>query len=136
VAWSEAHSVLRAIRTAVFIEEQRVPVELEWDGVDADCVQVLARAADGTAVGTGRLLPDGHIGRMAVLKPWRGKGVGTAMLRELVDAARERGHAAAELSAQTHAVGFYRRFGFEVTGAEYLEAGIQHRAMRLILKPR
>jgi len=97
---------------------------------------VLARAADGTPVGTGRLLPDGHIGRMAVLKPWRGKGVGTAMLHELLAAARDRGHATAELSAQTHAIGFYRRFGFEVTGEEYLEAGILHRAMRLVLKPR
>lgn len=125
--------MLRAIRTAVFVDEQRVPEALEWDGVDGDCIQVLARAADGTPVGTGRLLPDGHIGRMAVLKPWRGKGAGAALLQELIAAARERGHASARLSAQCHAIGFYRRFGFEVTGEEYLEAGIPHRAMRLAL---
>ena len=133
VSWTEAHAVLGAIRKAVFVEEQRVPEALEWDGLDGGCIQVLAMAADGKAIGTGRLLPDGHIGRMAVLKPWRGKGVGAALLRELIAAAREHGHRSAELSAQTHAIGFYRRFGFEVASGEYLDAGIPHRAMRLAL---
>ena len=133
VSWAEAQAALRAIRKTVFVDEQRVPEALEWDGLDDACIQVLATAAGGEAIGTGRLLPDGHIGRMAVLEPWRGKGVGAALLRELIAAAREQGHARAELSAQTHAIGFYRRFGFEVTGGEYLEAGIPHRAMRLEL---
>jgi predicted GNAT family N-acyltransferase len=70
---------------------------------------------------------------MAVLAPWRRSGVGAAMLAELIVAARERHHAAVELSAQTHAIGFYRRFGFEVISAEYLDAGIPHRSMRLAL---
>ena len=133
VSWKDAQAALGAVRKAVFVEEQRVPEALEWDGLDDACIQVLASAADGAPIGTGRLLPDGHIGRMAVLRAWRGKGVGAALLRELIVAAREQGHANAELSAQTHALGFYRRFGFEVTSAEYLDAGIPHRAMRLAL---
>lgn len=133
VSWSQAQAVLSTIRKAVFVDEQRVPATLEWDGLDDDCVHVLATAADGRAIGTGRLLPDGHIGRMAVLRAWRGKGVGTALLQELLVAARERGHAHAQLSAQTHALEFYRRFGFEETSGEYLDAGIPHRAMRLAL---
>ena len=78
-------------------------------------------------------MPDGHIGRMAVLKHWRGTGVGSALLAELISAAREQQYSAVELSAQTHALGFYRRHGFAVEGGEYLEAGIAHRMMRLAL---
>lgn len=133
VSWEEAGAALRAIRTAVFVVEQGVPEELEWDGIDPQCVHVLAASAAGEAVGTGRLLPDGHIGRMAVLKHWRGHGVGGRMLAELIAAARERRHAVVELSAQTHALGFYRRCGFETVSEEYLEAGIPHRAMRMSL---
>ena len=133
VSWARAHAALRAVRRTVFVDEQRVPEALEWDGIDDACIQVLATAVSGEAIGTGRLLPDGHIGRMAVLKAWRGQGVGAALLRELIAAAREQGHTRAELSAQTHAIGFYRRFGFEVAGGEYLDAGIPHRAMWLEL---
>jgi predicted GNAT family N-acyltransferase len=128
-----AGAALRAIRTAVFVAEQNVPVELEWDGVDDQCLHVLAESAGGEAIGTGRLLPDGHIGRMAVLKSWRGNGVGSAILTELIAAARERRHSAVELSAQTHAIEFYRRHGFEVVSGEYLDAGIPHRKMRMSL---
>ena len=136
VEWSEAHDELRAIRINVFVWEQHVPEQLEWDGIDEHCLHVLAKTADGEAVGTGRLLPDGHIGRMAVLAPWRGCGIGGMLLAELIAAAVERGHAAVELSAQTHAIGFYRRFGFEVVSGEYLDAGIPHRTMRSsLLKP-
>ena len=136
VSWDEAGAALRAIRTTVFVEEQSVPAELEWDGIDGQCLHVLAASAAGAAIGTGRLLPDGHIGRMAVLKDWRGCGVGGRILTELVTAARERQHAVVELSAQTHALAFYRRHGFEVVSGEYLEAGIPHRAMRLsLVKP-
>jgi predicted GNAT family N-acyltransferase len=133
VSWSEAGAALRQIRKIVFVDEQRVPEELEWDGSDEHCLHVLAETAAGGAVGTGRLLADGHIGRMAVMKGWRGRGVGGALLAELIAAAREARHSMVELSAQTHAIGFYRRFGFEVVGDEYLDAGIPHRMMRLAL---
>jgi predicted GNAT family N-acyltransferase len=116
----------------VFVEEQRVPADLEMDDNDATSLHALAYAA-GRAIGTGRLLPDGHIGRMAVLKEWRGQGAGRTMLRRLIDAARERGHAEVALSAQVHALEFYRVEGFEPEGAVYEEAGIPHQAMRLRL---
>ena len=133
VGWQDAITELRAVRTAVFIDEQNVPAELEWDSMDEACLHVLAVNAGGVAVGTGRLLPDAHIGRMAVLAPWRGSGIGRLMLEELITAAREHRHPAVELSAQTHAIGFYRRFGFEIVSDEYLYAGIPHRTMRLSL---
>ncbi len=136
VNWHDASVTLRVVRSAVFIREQLIPEDQEWDEADASCVHVLASAFTGEAIGTGRLLPDGHIGRMAVLKSWRGQGVGAAMMRVLLAAAEARGHASVELSAQKHAIGFYRGFGFEVTGAEYLEVGIPHRAMRLAFTPR
>lgn len=85
-------------------------------------------------MGTGRLLPDGHIGRMAVLREWRGKGVGALLLRALVELARSRGHTSVRLNAQTQALGFYRRYGFEAVGAQFMEAGIPHLAMRLDFK--
>lgn len=131
VSWNEAAEALREIRRIVFVDEQRVPEDLEWDGIDGQCLHVLAASAAGETVGTGRLLPDGHIGRMAVLKTWRGRGVGSLILSELIAAARERNHPVVELSAQTHAIEFYRRHGFEVTSEEYLDAGIPHRRMRL-----
>jgi len=133
VGWSDAGLQLRAIRTAVFIDEQNVPVELEWDGLDVLCLHVVAEAATGEAIGTGRLLPDGHIGRMAVLKSWRRRGVGRALLLELLAAAGERGHERVELNAQTRAIGLYARFGFGVVGDEFMEAGIPHRTMRMEL---
>ena len=137
VDWNASGTALRAIRTAVFVDEQNVPAELEWDGIDERCLHVLATTPAGEAIGTGRLLPDGHIGRMAVLKPWRGNGVGSMILAELLEAAREQRHLVVELSAQTHAIEFYRRHGFEAVSGEYLEAGIPHRTMRWSpVKPR
>jgi predicted GNAT family N-acyltransferase len=132
----ETHrETLHGIRRRVFIEEQGVPEALEWDDIDPRCEHVLAFASDGTAVATARLLPDGHIGRMAVLAPWRGKGIGSAMLNHLVQRARERGFEVARLHAQTHALGFYARHGFEASGEEFLEAGIPHYAMVCRLRP-
>lgn len=133
VGWNEAGDLLRAVRKTVFVDEQGVLAELEWDGRDEHCIHVLAETPAGDAIGTGRLLPDGHIGRMAVLKHWRGRGVGSALLERLVAVAREQGFDRVELSAQTHAIDFYARFGFEALGDEYLDAGIPHRAMRLAL---
>jgi predicted GNAT family N-acyltransferase len=129
VDWADAVDGLRAVRRAVFIEEQAIPEELEWDASDAVCRHAIAEDANGRAVGCGRLLPDGHIGRMAVLRDWRGRGVGAALLGHLVDLARSRGHARAILEAQTRAIPFYARHGFAAAGDEYLEAGIPHRTM-------
>ena len=126
--WEADKAALRAIREQVFVREQSVPLELEWDEFDTVSRHVLAEAG-GQAIGTGRLLPDGHIGRMAVLQGWRDKGVGSALLQFLLDMARDAGHERAILSAQVRAAVFYRGFGFEVEGAEFLEAGIPHITM-------
>ena len=132
MTWDEARPEAGPIRFAVFVDEQKVPLEMELDEHDAACLHVIA--SDGEkAVGTGRLLPDGHIGRLAVLKEARGKGVGAAMLEVLMDAARSRGDKAIVLSAQIHAVGFYRRYGFVEEGLEYMDAGIRHQSMRCAL---
>lgn len=131
--WNDARAQASRIRFAVFVEEQRVPPEIELDDMDVRCVHALAYAPDGTAIGTGRLLPDGHIGRMAVIRDWRGRGVGSAILESLVRAAASRGDSRVVLSAQTHALDFYRRHGFVAEGEVYEEAGIPHQAMRRTL---
>lgn len=129
--WERDHAILRSIREAVFVAEQNVPVELEWDGFDQDCVHVIAYSNDGTPVGTGRLRRDGHIGRMAVLARWRGRGAGSAMLLKLIAIAKADGIVPLALNAQTHALAFYERFGFVVEGGEFDDAGIPHRHMLL-----
>lgn len=121
---------LRAVREPVFILEQAVPPELEWDAEDAQSIHVIARAPDGNPIGTARLTPQYSIGRMAVLAPWRGRGVGSALLAALIDKARELAYPFLELHAQTHAISFYEGFGFVAFGPEYDEAGIAHRSMR------
>jgi predicted GNAT family N-acyltransferase len=134
--WDELRTQAEPIRYAVFVDEQKVPAEIELDAWDPQCVHALAfDARDGgaVAVGTGRLLPDGHIGRMAVRQEARGRGVGTALLRVLMDEARRRGHVDAVLSAQTHAVPFYEREGFRAEGGVYDDAGIPHVDMRRAL---
>ena len=129
--WDRDQETLRSIREAVFVVEQNVPVELEWDGVDQDCVHVIAYANDRSAVGTGRLLPDGHIGRLAVLASWRGRGAGSSLLLKLVAIAKARGIGPIALNAQTHALAFYERFGFVAEGNDFDDAGIPHRHMLL-----
>lgn len=133
--WQTLGERARAIRLAVFVAEQGIPAELEWDGADSACLHALALDADGRAVGTGRLLPQARIGRMAVLPAARGAGVGGAILSRLVEAARARGDEAVELSAQRSAEPFYRRHGFEAFGAPYEEAGLAHVRMRRVLRP-
>lgn len=128
--WEREREAMRAIRTPVFIEEQQVPQDIEWDDKDPLCVHVLALDADGTPIGTGRLAPDGKIGRMAVLPEWRNRGVGAAILEFLVHSARERGIKECYMNAQSHALDFYRQYGFEAYDAEFLEAGIPHRRMK------
>jgi predicted GNAT family N-acyltransferase len=134
VHWADASPVIREIRTTVFIQEQSVPPELEWDEWDVRSAHVLARVRKtGEAVGTGRLLPDGHLGRMAVIKPWRGNGIGSAILNALLDIAQSKRLPVVMLHAQTQAVGFYKRFGFQIISDEFIEAGIPHRAMQRLL---
>jgi predicted GNAT family N-acyltransferase len=122
--WAES------LRFAVFVEEQKVPADIELDSFDELSVHAVAFDTEGEAIATGRLLPDGHIGRMAVAKPVRGRGVGSALLKALMDEARRRGHTHAVLSAQTHAVDFYRRHGYSSYGDQYHDAGIAHIDMR------
>ena len=132
-AWAEIAEQARQVRDAVFVAEQKVPRAIEWDEHDAVSRHVIARDADGGAIGTGRLLPHGnpgHIGRMAVLADWRGKGVGRALLERLLELAAASHMQHLALHAQTQAGGFYRRFGFVEDGPEFMEAGIPHRTMR------
>ncbi len=133
VSWRDAEPLLRAIRTAVFIREQGVPEELEWDGLDEACRHALALSSTGSAIGCGRMLADGHIGRIAVLPEWRKRKVGTALVEALLDFARIRGYRQVELDAQTYAVPFYRTMGFIEEGEEFLDAGLPHIRMRLKL---
>jgi predicted GNAT family N-acyltransferase len=128
--WSRDASRLAAIRRTVFIDEQGVPEDMEWDEHDTVSLHFLAIADDGTPIGCARLLPDGHIGRMAVLPSWRGRGVGRALLVAAVSEARRHGLTRVRLSAQTHAADFYARAGFVAAGAEYEDAGIPHVAMQ------
>ncbi|TXS45311.1 GNAT family N-acetyltransferase [Streptomyces sp. uw30] len=135
-----------AVRKEVFVVEQGVPQEIEYDAHDAGAVHVLAVREDGRPLGTGRLLYGeaaaartdgdlsvGALGRLAVTQEARGLGVGVALVRAIEDAARARGLTAVDLHAQTHAMGFYERLGYVAYGAEFPDAGIPHRAMRRAL---
>lgn len=128
--WATLATDASTIRIEVFVQEQHVPPELEMDANDAVCLHAVAYDASGTPVGTGRLLPDGHIGRMAVRLAERGTGVGSALLRGLMAQARDRGHREVILSAQIHASAFYLAHGFSQVGVEFHEAGIPHIEMR------
>ena len=127
--WHDAEAEAMRVREAVFVVEQGVPLQIERDEWDPRSDHALAFAAAGQVVGTGRLLPDGHIGRMAVLTGWRKRGVGGEILNALMERARERGMRRVVLNAQTHAAPFYARHGFRAFGAEFMEAGIPHIAM-------
>lgn len=131
--WQDLQSDATAIRGEVFVKEQNVPIEIELDEMDSVCIHAVAYV-DDERMGTGRLLPDGHIGRMAVLKTARGLGVGGKILQTLIDKARERGDQEVILSAQVHAIPFYERFGFVAEGPVYKDANIDHRDMRLKLQ--
>ena len=128
--WRQLQASAAPIRLEVFVHEQRVPLEEEIDALDAACVHAVAFDGQGVALATGRLLPDGHIGRMAVLKWARGQGLGSAVLEALMNQARHKGFTEVVLSAQTHAKEFYLRHGFIQEGEEYLDANILHILMR------
>jgi len=132
-SWEEQAKDAKPVRYDVFVLEQKVPLDMEWDEMDARCVHAVAYDADGKAVGTGRLLPDGHIGRMAVRQEARGHGIGARMLEILVDAARARGDREVMLNAQAQAEAFYERYGFRREGEMFMEAGIPHIHMRRAL---
>ncbi|MET7731752.1 GNAT family N-acetyltransferase [Streptomyces sp. NPDC005402] len=134
------------VRKEVFVGEQGVPEDIEYDAYDAVALHVLAVREDGVPLGTGRLLfgaaaagktggdaSVGSLGRLAVTQEARGLGVGAALVRAVEDAARTRGLTAVDLHAQTHALGFYERLGYVAYGPEFLDAGIPHRAMRQVL---
>jgi predicted GNAT family N-acyltransferase len=128
--WPAQQRHARAVRDDVFINEQRIPVELEWDDMDRVSLHAVVCDQTGQAIGTGRLLPDGHIGRMAVIRSMRGAGVGGAILLALVQAAKTRGDKSVVLNAQTRAEPFYARHGFIREGEEFIDAGIVHIRMR------
>lgn len=131
--WATMSAEAKLIRTEVFVEEQGVPAELEMDNMDVLCLHAVAYDAAGEPIGTGRLLPDGHIGRMAVRKTARGSGIGGALLQALMAKAGARGDRRVVLNAQSVAAPFYRAHGFVIDGEEFFEAGIAHVQMSLDL---
>lgn len=127
--WSTDAPQLRHVRREVFVLEQSVPEELEWDEDDAVSVHALA-TLNREPVGTGRLTPAGKIGRVAVLGSCRGHGLGQRIMKLLMDEARHRGLTQVELNAQVAVLPFYERLGFRAEGEVFEEAGIPHRKMR------
>jgi len=131
--WDSLRDHAQSLRVEVFVVEQGVPIELEWDEADEVSTHAVAYDEAGQVIATGRLLPDGHIGRMAVRKSARGQGIGSEVLAALLQEAKHRQFHALVLHAQTHAVDFYAKHGFQIEGDEFLEAGIPHRRMTLEL---
>ncbi len=131
--WSRDRTAIRRIRDRVFVDEQSVPPEVEWDGLDEQCVHIIVEDENRDAIGTGRLHPSGKIGRMAVIQQWRSRGIGAEILDQLIMLAVQQGHEAVFLHSQAHAAGFYASAGFEEEGVEFEEAGIAHRLMRKTL---
>lgn len=127
--WEELGQAASEVRFAVFVHEQGVPESEELDDLDGACLHAVIMQAT-QAVATGRLCPDGRIGRMAVLKEFRNQGLGAEVLKALISAANKRRHKETYLHAQLHALGFYARYGFVAEGPEFEEAGILHRCMR------
>ena len=132
VDWHHKQNDLKAIRKAVFIDEQHVPKELEWDGQDTECTHFLA-SVEAVPVATARLTPQGQIGRMAVLKDFRGKGVGSRLLAAVTDQAQQAGYKQVFLHAQVNVITFYEKHGFSTEGEIFMDAGIPHQTMRLSL---
>lgn len=125
-SWAEHEKVLKDIRRQVFIQEQDIPQEVEWDGQDEEATHFLARAEDGSCVGTARFLPSGQIGRMAVLPSHRNRGIGRMLLDSALAHAQANGYYGVFLHAQEYVSGFYDKAGFTVAGSPFVEAGIPH----------
>ena len=126
--WDKDQTSLSKIRRKVFIEEQQVPEELEWDEDDKACVHILVTDNE-TPIATGRIKMDGHIGRMAVLKEYRNKGVGSAILQALIDFSKTLKMKSVYLHAQTTAISFYEKHSFKISSEEFMDAGIPHKTM-------
>lgn len=131
-SWSKNGEWAKPVRRSVFVLEQGIAEHEEWDEHDNGALHAVAWLGD-QPVGTARLLPEGKIGRMAVLKAYRGLGIGSALLKALVHAAKEQGLAQVRLSAQTHALPFYQQHGFVNDGPPHSEVGIPHQWMRLVI---
>jgi len=131
VDWHDQQDALKAIRKSVFIDEQHVPEELEWDGRDTACTQFLA-TINSTPVATARLTPEGQIGRMAVLRNFRGKGFGSRLLTAVIEQAKHAGHKQVFLHAQVSVIEFYQAHGFTAYGDVFIDAGIEHRSMKRV----
>jgi len=127
----QASDILQ-VRHAVFTEEQGIDAELDFDGQDQAAIHALA-IQGGRALATGRILNDGHIGRIAVRKDCRQLGLGAEVVMSLVDAARQQHYGRVYLGSQKYAVGFYQKLGFSVYGECYMEAGIEHQYMEMHL---
>ena len=136
VNWSDKQAELTSVRRAVFIEEQKVPESIDFDGSDPDFIHVLATNKNGLPVGTARINRKGRIGRMAVLKNYRRQGIGRKMIHVLMDYGRKNAITNFHVSSQITAVEFYEKMGFEPTGEEFLEAGIKHINMKLKNPPK
>jgi predicted GNAT family N-acyltransferase len=134
--WDTQREDAQAIRREVFVIEQNVPIAMEWDDMDEVSLHAVAYGANHQAIGTARLLPDGHIGRMAVRQPARRNGVGAAILQELMRRAAKRGDTEVVLHAQLRAAPFYARYGFVMEGEPFEEAGIPHIVMRRVFVQR
>jgi YbgC/YbaW family acyl-CoA thioester hydrolase len=135
--WTELQALASPLRTEVFVNEQKVPAEMEWDNDDAIAVHAVVLNRMGMVLATGRLLQGApgiaRIGRMAVKKQMRGSDLGRRVLQGLIDAAKDRGDHQVILHAQCSAEGFYRRAGFTPHGAVFEEAGMAHIEMQLSL---
>ena len=130
VTWQDAQHELSQVRTEVFIKEQQVAPDFEWDNLDQNAVHLLARY-NNMAIGCLRIIDYKKIGRMAVLKCWRGKGVGKALLTAAIKVCTAQGSQQINLSAQTHAIGFYSNAGFKIISKEYTDVNIAHVDMQL-----
>lgn len=133
IAWRDGEPLLKPVREAVFIREQGIPEELEWDGLDENSRHALALSLQGEAIGCGRMQPDGHIGHIAVLPQWRKQKVGTAIMEALLDYARAQGYPQASVDVLSHYVPFYRSIGFAEQGETFMVAGQPHARMALKL---
>ena len=130
VDWDTHREALYSVRYEVFVVGQNVPAEEEVDSMDPDCKHFLATDSNANPIGTSRVLADGHIGRVAVLEPWRSKGVGRALMVASVDCVSKLGLTTALLDSQLTAAAFYEKLGFEPYGEEFMKFGIPHIAMR------
>ena len=133
--WRQEKELMMRVRTPVFVKEQRVPHDIEIDEFDPLYLHVIATDADGNPVGTARMSDDGHIGRCAVLKQYRGRGIGAFLVTMLIDKAVDSGLRSVCLNSQVSAVPFYEKLGFVSNGPEYIEANIVHAPMVKKISP-